>query len=260
MLKARPLRLQEVHPLGALQVAPPGPVKPPYPGGVVRDHDEEGVRVPVHEGGEELQDLVRRQHVPKGGPGVVQVVGVVNPPRFHLKDEAPAVGGKPGQSGLDHFLEARHPKALEAAVNLVGHVAVGEDAQEPGGVGTDELLGGAHHPVPLGGEGGVEVLPVLAPGGVEEAVPAPQVHLGPELQVLLGDPLLGVPVGIGDHEARRGGVGDGGGGHEPHGLPRFLGRGEEGLEGVPSAWMASPPFTVFTPQEKAFPAALDSVT
>lgn len=31
MLKARPLRLQEVHPLGALQVAPPGPVKPPTP-------------------------------------------------------------------------------------------------------------------------------------------------------------------------------------------------------------------------------------
>lgn len=116
---------------------------------MVRDHDEEGVRVPVHEGGEELQDLVRRQHVPKGGPGVVQVVGVVNPPRFHLKDEAPAVGGKPGQSGLDHFLEARHPKALEAAVNLVGHVAVGEDAQEPGGVGTDELLGVRTTPYPL---------------------------------------------------------------------------------------------------------------
>jgi hypothetical protein len=90
---------------------------------VVGDQDEEGVRVLVHESGEELQGLVRGQDVPEGGGGVVDVVGVVNPPRLHLQDEAVAVGGQPGQGGLDHLLEAWDLHPLEAPVHLVGHVA-----------------------------------------------------------------------------------------------------------------------------------------
>ncbi len=46
----------------------------------------------------------------------------------------------------------------------------------------------------------------------------------------------------------------------PTAFPASLAAAKKGLRGVPSAWMARPPFTVFTPQERAFPAALDSVT
>jgi hypothetical protein len=60
-----------------------------------------------------------------------------------------------------------------------------------------------------------------------------QVDLRAEVKVLLGDLLLGVAVGVGDHKASRGGVGDGGGGDQAYRLALLLCQGEDGGQLAP---------------------------